>query len=117
MAEYNKDAQISYLPVLGKVSNSKVSVKTYTIYEAPKTKLYKVLNTTFHILGIATLASWFILLLLLIGITFTMLNSLNTVTVIRNQHPVYLETVNNNGESLYLETDKTVDETVIIKIK
>ena len=117
MAEYKKDEQISFFPVLGKVVNSNVSVKTYTIYEAPKTKLYRFLNTTFQILGLTTLAAWFVLLLLLISISFTILNNLETLTVIKNQYPIFLETINSEGGTVYNEIDKQANETVVIKIK
>lgn len=93
MAEINKDEEIVYLPILGKNDGSTIVVKTYTIYTPPTTRFYKVANAAMQVLGFLTLLAWFGLLLTLIAVSFSVLNNLNSVNVIRNQHIVSAETV------------------------
>lgn len=98
MAEINKDEAIVYLPILGKSSGDNIIVKTYTIYQAPETRFYKIAEASMQILGFLTLLAWFALLLTLLGISFNVLNNLESVNTIHNQKVVSASVVSTDTQ-------------------
>lgn len=87
MAEINKDEQIQMLPVLSSTHNG-LSYRTYTISVEPASKFYRVTNAMMQTLGLLSLAAWFLLLIALLGISFSVLNNLESVSAIRSQEIV-----------------------------
>jgi cytochrome c biogenesis protein ResB len=95
MAEINKDEQIQILPVLTPSHNG-LQYRTYTITVEPATKFYRITNMMMQALGLLSLAAWFILLIALLGISFSVLNNLESVNVIRSQNVVSAEDFQNS---------------------
>lgn len=95
MAEINKDEQIQMLPVL-EPSNNGLQYRTYTITVEPATKFYRITNMMMQALGLLSLAAWFLLLVALLGISFSVLNNLESVNVIRSQNVVSAEDFETN---------------------
>lgn len=94
MAEINKDEQIQILPVLSPSSGG-LQYRSYTITVEPATKFYRITNAMMQTLGLLSLAAWFILLIALLGISFSVLNNLESVNVIRSQNIVSAEDFEN----------------------
>lgn len=85
MAEINKDEQIQVLPVLDLTPDSAFTPK-YTITVTPDTKFYRITNVAMQAFGLLSLIAWFVLLISLLAISFSVLNNLESVQVIRTQN-------------------------------
>jgi hypothetical protein len=70
-------------------ANSRVIIAKHTVYVEPETKFYIFCMTLAKAFSLASLIAWFVLLILLIILVFSMVNNLEALQVMRGQEVLF----------------------------
>jgi uncharacterized integral membrane protein len=70
-------------------ANSRVVVAKHTVYVEPDTKFYRICLAIARAFSLASLIAWFVLLILLIVLVFSMVNNLDSLEVMRSQQGLF----------------------------